>query len=851
MIRDEVGAMGGVQGIPPMPEIEISTGATVDDTEWHHFAICMEYVSGPWGKFDGVQYHVEEYYLTDVTIKLDNVTIASFTDVPTNPIMSLNPDFDPPENVDTPTIITEFGEWGRDPGAIGASDVVEAVTLAPINDTFEFLPGFYRFDGRVDDWLIIGEYDPDLVTDLFQFGAETAENYTGDNIIFRAIDADSFENIQAVIDTSGEAEEIADVLVDDALKAAAFFRVAIESLIGINTVFPANQISPLPTQGNVRPVEASTSITFNAPEFIYLDRFGNDLDPNDEDLIGKAYYRVRFADYSVDGVSQGIAGTREFTVTVEADMTVSWEWQVETALFVENAVDDFDLDTSFGSPGVLGLTSGGATTGAGKRFVTKEDFPQATINGFAFTGSSSEQKQRFRVRGYVIENDDSGSSRCLLLPGNNYLTHSGASGIDLTTATGSDYTIDFWARSEAEDDAADQVIFCMGNNTSSAAQIVMQTEQTAAGPRQLVLTDNDATVTLGEVNGDWNHWAIVMTPTTDELSIYRDGRLVRVHSFNSSFTFSGGDAITVGALNVGDGFSNFFEGAVENIRVWTRILTELEVRDSMRTGAYGDGYDGNLELELTFDSPSLTNIADDAGSVADFSYQNAAGLFQLSQSDPAILAALFPSFTFFFELCPEPVRTTPAYQITGNLSNVGELDLWQRVTFLWELQYKISLQVSETRFLGLPFIDTLEKCPEDTLAATWITAGEDIVVGTKFRSGDRRYTFMDIFAQTDIFEGITIDDLLDGTKDTVSTRDFAIDDLDEAGSLAFDFRRTIFRAVVPLGEGLHVADEDDKDIQLTPNLPDDALLNIIDGPGAPVNVITDNLDPASGITTAD
>ena len=136
MIRDEVGAMGGVQGIPPMPEIEISTGATVDDTEWHHFAICMEYVSGPWGKFDGVQYHVEEYYLTDVTIKLDNVTIASFTDVPTNPIMSLNPDFDPPENVDTPTIITEFGEWGRDPGAIGASDVVEAVTLAPINDTF-------------------------------------------------------------------------------------------------------------------------------------------------------------------------------------------------------------------------------------------------------------------------------------------------------------------------------------------------------------------------------------------------------------------------------------------------------------------------------------------------------------------------------------------------------------------------------------------------------------------------------------------------------------------------------------------------------------------------------------------
>ncbi|MCX6875772.1 MAG: hypothetical protein NTW21_18480 [Verrucomicrobia bacterium] len=81
-----------------------------------------------------------------------------------------------------------------------------------------------------------------------------------------------------------------------------------------------------------------STVTFDAPEFIYFNKDGVELDAIgglDEPDATKACYRARNVGYAIDGEAvQGVA--RFFERTITRDIKVIWKWELEYAAFIES-----------------------------------------------------------------------------------------------------------------------------------------------------------------------------------------------------------------------------------------------------------------------------------------------------------------------------------------------------------------------------------------------------------------------------------------------------------------------------------------------------------------------------------
>jgi len=117
---------------------------------------------------------------------------------------------------------------------------------------------------------------------------------------------------------------------------------------------PDGSTRPIALAGKLRPyagrypVRYESVQTFEAPEFIYLNKDFVELDEIGDiagtqpdgsvDLDKVAYYRARNLGYAVDGEDvQGV--DRFFERTITEDIKVIWKWELQFAVFVESVTD--------------------------------------------------------------------------------------------------------------------------------------------------------------------------------------------------------------------------------------------------------------------------------------------------------------------------------------------------------------------------------------------------------------------------------------------------------------------------------------------------------------------------------
>ncbi len=116
--------------------------------------------------------------------------------------------------------------------------------------------------------------------------------------------------------------------------------------------------------------------------------------------------------------------------------------------------------------------------------------------------------------------------------------------------------------------------------------------------------DNDGRVSFANSGGPtagWTHYAFVASQSGNFMKIYIDGaEVASLASFNA-FEITGASA-----LRIGSGSGDYFDGSIDDFRVWNVVRTPAEIA-AARTGALV-GDEPGLRLYFKFDEPS-GNIA--------------------------------------------------------------------------------------------------------------------------------------------------------------------------------------------------------------------------------------------------
>ena len=99
-------------------------------------------------------------------------------------------------------------------------------------------------------------------------------------------------------------------------------------------------------------------------------------------------------------------------------------------------------------------------------------------------------------------------------------------------------------------------------------------------------------LTLG-LHGSWNH--ISLTHTSDAVNIYLNGIQIytRFYTGRNSDIINSSQPVRIGAYQLENGnISNYFNGKMDEIRIWNRALTESEIEQNYNTSITGNEIDG-------------------------------------------------------------------------------------------------------------------------------------------------------------------------------------------------------------------------------------------------------------------
>jgi Concanavalin A-like lectin/glucanases superfamily/Secretion system C-terminal sorting domain/The GLUG motif len=94
--------------------------------------------------------------------------------------------------------------------------------------------------------------------------------------------------------------------------------------------------------------------------------------------------------------------------------------------------------------------------------------------------------------------------------------------------------------------------------------------------------NNDLSVTTGDLTGTWHHVAATFDGTTR--NIYLDGVLAGQDNPGSSFNTSDNSNFAIGTTN---NYSEFFDGDMDEVRIWNVARTQEELQTSMHTTLAG------------------------------------------------------------------------------------------------------------------------------------------------------------------------------------------------------------------------------------------------------------------------
>jgi hypothetical protein len=130
---------------------------------------------------------------------------------------------------------------------------------------------------------------------------------------------------------------------------------------------------------------------------------------------------------------------------------------------------------------------------------------------------------------------------------------------------------------------------------------------------------------VGSSNGRWHHVAAVKRNAT-RYELYHDGNLLISNNFNPGVPVL--DNVAVGWANIGLGSNYYFSGSIDEVSVWNRSLTDLEIKNlyRLKTGTWNwkinatDPYGNNNEsaLRTFYINGSRTPKINDIQAIPDF-----------------------------------------------------------------------------------------------------------------------------------------------------------------------------------------------------------------------------------------
>ena len=414
----------------------------------------------------------------------------------------------------------------------------------------------------------------------------------------------------------------------------------------VDGVFVGQQDLGSPPQFNTAPIDIATTSAFLTPERFLNGKIdelriwdkaltqaeiqaniANEIEGNSPNLIG--YYD--FNQGVPGGVNSGINMLRDLSSTandgVLNNLTLSGSasnWvnsgsldptpNDPTHLTVnDNSGAQIDLSWTDKAFNETGYTVERAT-GSNNTFSILTTVP-ANSSTYTDTGVSPNTGYYYRViaNGGVL--GDSGPSNekfgsTLLAPGNTLSFDGNDNSVDLSNALShlafnAPATIEFWAKINYDHTIAlnyktvlsigefanDEFVIGLGDVTASESNELLAIQlTTAGGANRSVVNYVDGTNVIGE----WHHYAISADGNT--FLIYVDGQPVTATpvvggGFTNAFIGDYGDNLTSPTkayLGQREGENQFFDGQLDEVRIWNTVRTESEIQSTQYTTLVGD-----------------------------------------------------------------------------------------------------------------------------------------------------------------------------------------------------------------------------------------------------------------------
>jgi len=234
---------------------------------------------------------------------------------------------------------------------------------------------------------------------------------------------------------------------------------------------------------------------------------------------------------------------------------------------------------------------------------------------------------------------------------------------------------------------------------------------------------------------------------------------------------------------------------------------------------------------------AFTTTSAEGGNVS-FATAGFGSVFPETATGAQVAAAVLPGFRF------NPLDTT-----TGTTHNIdpgekGVMADYRRVFWMWDKKFRFTVDVMAvglpeaalTAFQNYPFFKKIDGVLDGSVKQTqtaagirrvldlWLAEGERLEVGTLYRTPDRRYTLKKVSNAINNFNPITRESLANTTYGGRVAKSYLIPAVSAPGSMTVEVDRTTYRTELAIGEGLDFSSRDAIDTQLTPDLPDDAVL---------------------------
>lgn len=375
--------------------------------------------------------------------------------------------------------------------------------------------------------------------------------------------------------------------------------------VAVNSEYGQDLVSPPP---GVNTYTANKLQQFHFPDYIYMDRYGNELQPTAENIQNRAFSRARLTGSTVTGVSNRSGDGNQFQATLAEDTTVDLTWAVEYLGAVYTGTENIQgLSENDVTPpeyvSTLGVNFYGQGAARGENF-------RSVVNA-VISDANALIPVRFASSGLVLENTPGSSDRFVELSGRGEHFRSEATGADRLKIGGTSFTVDFWARRNAVASGSLQGVLAVGDYAGVAVPgQQFRVGFSAAGGLFLGDSAQSETPTVPAAmtdNGYWHHWTIVNDLTGGEVRYFRDGELVFLSS--DTVSYGGNDALTVGAGFQSGVVQGAYGGGLNNLRIWPGALDVSQIQSlrslSLASGSTGLQADGapavEPVLEVTFD----------------------------------------------------------------------------------------------------------------------------------------------------------------------------------------------------------------------------------------------------------